>query len=182
MLSYNYGLISFKLGRMTVTAKLWTLALVWMQELLHQLFLLLLLLCSPAMSLGFTILLRFLGMWFFLNPTIEVVTICFHGWCMLCVFLSPTFICLGHECQDLWVSVMECMCAQTRPLIWKRFWGMESETMLIPREKPLYWKVLPRGGSNHQLSDKVPNQFDEICYARGTCWSDKPDTHLILSD
>ena len=38
-----------------------------------------------------------------------------------------------------WVCAMECMCAQTRPwvytLIRKGFEGMESETMLTPREK-----------------------------------------------
>ena len=34
---------------------------------------------------------------------------------------------------------MECMCAQTRRSVYilarKRFWGMESEPMLTPREK-----------------------------------------------
>ena len=60
-------------------------------------------LSSPATSLGFTI-------WgenicicdcYFLNPTIEVVTIRLRGWCMLRVFLLPVFTRLGHECQDL---------------------------------------------------------------------------------
>ena len=37
----------------------------------------------------------------FFNPTIEVVTFCLHGWCMLCEFLLPAFTRLGHECQDL---------------------------------------------------------------------------------
>ena len=37
----------------------------------------------------------------FLNSTIEVVTFCLHGWCMLGVFLLLAFIHLGHECQDL---------------------------------------------------------------------------------
>ena len=35
-----------------------------------------------------------------------------------------------------WVCVMECMCAQTIPQIWKSFGGVESEPMLTPREKP----------------------------------------------
>ena len=35
------------------------------------------------------------------NPTIEVVTFCLCGWCMLGVFLWPAFTRLGHECQDL---------------------------------------------------------------------------------
>ena len=37
----------------------------------------------------------------FFNPTIEVVTFCLHGWCMLGVFLLLAITCLGHECQDL---------------------------------------------------------------------------------
>ena len=37
----------------------------------------------------------------FLNPIIEEVTFCLHGWCMLGVFLLPAFTCLGHESQDL---------------------------------------------------------------------------------
>ena len=35
------------------------------------------------------------------DPTIEVVTIHLHGWCMLGVFLLLAFSCLGHECQYL---------------------------------------------------------------------------------
>ena len=34
---------------------------------------------------------------------------------MLSVFLLLAFTCLGHECQDLFESAMECMCTQTRP-------------------------------------------------------------------
>ena len=37
----------------------------------------------------------------FFNPSIEVVTFCLHGWCMLGVFLLPAFTRLGHERQDL---------------------------------------------------------------------------------
>ena len=69
-----------------------------------------------AISLGFTILLllhsqlylwglpfwvRFLHMWPFFNPTIEVVTFCLHGWCMLGVLLLLAFTHLGHEHRDL---------------------------------------------------------------------------------
>ena len=53
-------------------------------------------------------------MWPFFNPTIEVVTFCFRGWCMLGVLLLLAFIRLGHEC------------AQTRPpfiLSFKRVFG-----------------------------------------------------------
>ena len=35
---------------------------------------------------------------------------------MLGVFLLLAFTRLGHECQDLFESVMECLSAQTRPL------------------------------------------------------------------
>ena len=37
----------------------------------------------------------------FFHPTIEVITFHLRGWCMLGVFLSPSFTRLGHECQDL---------------------------------------------------------------------------------
>ena len=58
--------------------------------------------CVPQLYLwGSPFLVRFWRMWPFLNPTIEVVTFCLHGWCMLGVFLLPAFIHLGHECQDL---------------------------------------------------------------------------------
>ena len=35
------------------------------------------------------------------NPTIEVVTFCLRGWCMVDVSLLPAFTRLGHECQDI---------------------------------------------------------------------------------
>ena len=47
-------------------------------------------------------LVRFLRMWPFLNPTIEVVTFRLRGWCILGVFLLPAFTRLGHESQDFW--------------------------------------------------------------------------------
>ena len=37
----------------------------------------------------------------FFNLTIEVVTFCLHGWCMLGVLLLPASVPLGHECQNL---------------------------------------------------------------------------------
>ena len=39
--------------------------------------------------------------WPLFNPTIEVVTFCPRGWCMLGVCLLLAFTHLGHECQDL---------------------------------------------------------------------------------
>ena len=44
---------------------------------------------------------RFLRVWPFLNPAIEVVTFRLRGWRMLGVFLLPAFTRLGYECQDL---------------------------------------------------------------------------------
>ena len=71
--------------------------------------------------------------------TIEVVTFRLHGWCMLGVFLLPALTRLGHECQDLLVHALECMCAQTRPGLKlpsnRVVGGMESEPMLTPKGK-----------------------------------------------
>ena len=66
-----------------------------------DLLLLLLLLRSPGRSLGFIILGEIFCVGFFKkNPTIEVVTFRFRGWCMLGVFLLSAFTSLGHERQD----------------------------------------------------------------------------------
>ena len=62
---------------------------------------LLLLLRSQAISQGFNILGKIFAYVTVFNPTIEVVTFCLHGWCMLDVFLLQAFTHLGHECQDL---------------------------------------------------------------------------------
>ena len=55
------------------------------------------------------------------------------------MFLLPAFTRLRHECQDVRVRAMECMCAQARPrfiLSSERvFRGMEPEPMLTPRGK-----------------------------------------------
>ena len=78
----------------------------------------LILLLPPDISLGFTILGEIFAyvtffFFFFLNPTIEVVTSCLHGWCMLGVFLLSAFTHLGHKCHDLDFVRWKCMCAQT---------------------------------------------------------------------
>ena len=44
---------------------------------------------------------RFLSVWPFFNPTIEVATFRLHGSCMLGVFLLSAFTHLEHEYQDL---------------------------------------------------------------------------------
>ena len=58
---------------------------------------LLLLLRSPAISLGFTIFGRnFCVCDRFFNPTVKVVTFRLRGWCVLVVFLLPAFTRLGR--------------------------------------------------------------------------------------
>ena len=52
-----------------------------------------LLLLSPAISKGFTILEKIFAFC--------IVTFCLCGWCRLGVFLLSAFTRLGHECQDL---------------------------------------------------------------------------------
>ena len=66
-----------------------------------DLFILLLLLRSPARSLGFTILGEICAYVTIFYPTIEAVTFFLREWCMLGVFLLPAFTPLGHERQDL---------------------------------------------------------------------------------
>ena len=52
--------------------------------------------------MGFTFLGEiFVCVTVFINPTIEVVTFCLHGWCMVGVFLLLAITRLGHERQDL---------------------------------------------------------------------------------
>ena len=65
---------------------------------------LLLLLHSQLYLWGSPFSMRFLRMWPFFNPTIQVVTFRLRGRCMLGVFLLPAFPRLGRECQDLWSS------------------------------------------------------------------------------
>ena len=61
-----------------------------------------LLLCSPAISLGSPSWVRFCVCdRFFFNPTTEVVTFRLRGRCVLGVFLLPAFTRLGYERQDL---------------------------------------------------------------------------------
>ena len=95
--------------------------------------------CVPQLYLwGSPFWVRFLWVWRFLNPTIEVVIFRLCGWCMMGVFLLLTFTRLGHECQDLlspWDGLHVCTdWISVYTLIWKSFGGMESEIMLTPRE------------------------------------------------
>ena len=61
-------------------------------------------------------------MWPFLSPTLEVLTFCLRGWCMLGVFLLPAFTRLGHDSQD---RLSPCNGMHVY---------MESEPMFTPRE------------------------------------------------
>ena len=81
----------------------------WAQQLLRQiangkiriyllLLLHLLLLRSQLYVWGLPFWVRFLRMRPFFNPTIEVLTFCLCGWCMLRVLLLLAFTCLGDEC------------------------------------------------------------------------------------
>ena len=54
----------------------------------------------PATSLGF-IFTGEIFAYFFITPTIEVVTFRLCGRYMLGEYLLPAFTHLGHECQDL---------------------------------------------------------------------------------
>ena len=84
----------------------------------------------------------------FFNPTIEVVTFCLRGWCMLGVLaaslhLSWTWM-SGYFQSERWNSCMHRLdfSLYSHP---KAFGGMESEPMLTPREKiPSTRKILLR--------------------------------------
>ena len=94
---------------------------------------------SPAISLGFTIWVRFLRRSPFSNPNFQVVIFRLRGWCMQGVFLLLAFIRLGHGCQNL-LSPCDGMhvYTQTKPrfvLSPESFGGTDSEPMLTPRGK-----------------------------------------------
>ena len=121
--------------------------------------------CSLLYLWGSPFWVRFWHMWpFFLNPSIQVVTFCLHGWCMLGVFLLPAFTHPGHEWQAL-LSPCDGMHGCTYKtsvytLIRKSLGGMESETMLTPRENFHYWRL--RGGSNpplHHTGQRAPTHY-----------------------
>ena len=108
----------------------------------------LLLLHSPAVSLGYTVLGEiFTYVTVFFNPTIEVVTFHLRGWCMLGVFWA--FTRLGHECQDFFSlcnGVHVCIDKTSVYTIMKECLGNGSQNpMLTPREKsPLPEKKSPQ--------------------------------------
>ena len=105
---------------------------------------------------------RFLHMWlffFFFNESTAVVTFCLRGWCRLGAFLLPAFTRLGHECQNLWIHVMECVRAQTRPwfiLLSKRVSGNRVRTHVDSKGKiPSIGRL--RRGSNPRCCNMQNN-------------------------
>ena len=114
---------------------------------------LLLLLRSPAISLGFTIF----GWDFcvcdrFLNPTIKVVTFRLRGWCVLGVSVAGIHP-PRTRTSGSFESVRWNACAHRLDLGLyshpKEFLGgMEFEPMLTPREQSPLPENFPRGGSN----------------------------------
>ena len=110
----------------------------------------------PSYISGSPFWVRFLRMWLFFNPAIEVVTFHLHGWCMLGVFCC--WHSQGHVCQDL-LSLCDGMYVCTDetsvyPLIQKSLRGGGGEngviTHIISKGKkiPFTWKILCRKGSN----------------------------------
>ena len=68
----------------------------------------------------------------FFNPTIEVVTFCLCGRCMLGMFLLPAFTPLGQECQDL-LSLCKGI---------KEWTGLEWNIILQKAENHKEWRKL----------------------------------------
>ena len=85
------------------------------------------------------------------NPTVEAVSFCLLGWCVLCVFLLPAFTHLGHKYQDLLRQFDEMhgctdwtlVCA----LIGKFFLGNGVRTHVNSKRK-IPTTGRPQGGSN----------------------------------
>ena len=116
-----------------------------------------LLLRSPAISLGVTILGEICACVTVSNPTIEAVTFRLRGWGVPGVFFSPAFTRLGHECQDLW-SPWDGMHVCTDytsvyTLIRKSFGGMGSLPMLTPGEKKI-----PSTGQTHDAASRKKSE------------------------
>ena len=133
---------------------------------LVQTILLLVLLRSPARSLGFTILgeiFAYVTVFFIL--TIEVVTFRLREWCMLGVFLLLALTRLGHERQDLLSTCGGSHCVnKLDPGLYshpKEFVGKRVRAHFNSKGKiPSTGKILPRGGSNPRRcikQDSEPN-------------------------
>ena len=105
---------------------------------------------SPAISLGFTLWVRFLRMWPFFNPTIKVVTSRLRGWMRAgCVFVAgihPSRTWMSGSFESVrWNACVHRLgiLSSERVLV-----GMEFEPMLTPGEKSTLPESVPRGGSS----------------------------------
>ena len=111
--------------------------------------------CVPLLCLwGSPFWVRFLRMWLFLNPTIEIVPFRLREWCILGVILLLTFTSLAHECQDLWSPCARMHVCTDYTSIYTlicKFLGNGVRIHVNSKGKiPSTRKILPRGGSNPQ--------------------------------
>ena len=129
--------------------------------------------CVPQLHLwGSPFWVRFLCMWPFFNPTIEVVTFRLCGWCMLGVFLLPAFTHLGQERQDL-LSLCDvrwnaCVHRLDLGLYFhpKEFWGNGVRTHVNFKGKiPSTRMILHRGGWNPWRCIKQDSQPNTLPFS-----------------
>ena len=116
----------------------------------------LLLLCSPAISLGFTILGEIFVYLTIFNPTIEVVTFRLRGWCMLGVFFVASIHRPWTWMSGSFESVWWNACVHRLDLSLyshpKEFGENGIRTHVNSKGKiPSTVKILPRGGSTPRL-------------------------------
>ena len=120
---------------------------------------------SPARSLGFTILGEIFVYVTIFNPTIDVVTFSFRGWCMLGVLFYANIHLSRTWMSGSFDSVQWNACVHRLDLYLyshlKEFWGNGVRTHVNSNGKsPLLEKILPREGSNPQCciqQDSEPN-------------------------
>ena len=118
----------------------------------------------------------------FFSPTIQVVTFCLGGWCMLGVFLLPPFTGLGHECQDFLSLCDEMHMCTDQTLVCtliQELQHMESEPMLTPREKILSTRDSEEG----QTCYNEPNTLPTELFPPNFCWDNKQErktTEMVI--
>ena len=143
----------------------------------------------PAKSLGFTTFVRFLHMWPFFNPIMEIVTFRLRGWHMLVVFLLPAFTCLGHEGQDLLSPCKEMHVCTDYSSVYSRiqkfFLGNGVRTHVNSKGKSPLLEAQRRTNSWCYITkDSEPNTLPtELCGPRACVWywwwsADVPVAHF----
>ena len=99
-------------------------------------------------------------------------------------------VCWGHECQDLWVCAMVCMCAKTRPqytytLIRKSFGGNGVRTHVNSKGK-----IPSTGGSEEVQTRKAatgrtvsPTHYRQSYSSSKILWicKERKFSHFLLS-